>query len=82
MLKVPGFVSAQRFKLAGAQLGPSPSPWRYLALYQIETNDLERTMSTLRERVGTPAMVMTDAMDQQLIGLAYEAITPEVQAKI
>ncbi len=81
VLKVPGIVGAQRFKLAGAQLGPAPHPWGYLALYDVETNDLETVMKTLRERIGTPAMVMSDAMRPELIGLTFEAITPPVAAR-
>ena len=45
VLNVPGFVSAQRFKLADAQRGGSPQPWRYLALYQIDTDDLKKTLT-------------------------------------
>ncbi len=45
-LEVPGYVAAQRFALAGVQMPGAPaSPWRYLAIYDIETNDLKATMT-------------------------------------
>jgi hypothetical protein len=81
VLNVPGFVSAQRFKLADAQRGNPPHPWRYLALYQIETDDLKKTLATLSERSGTEAMVISDAVAPERMGFVYEAITPPVEAK-
>ena len=81
LLKVPGVISAQRFKLTDAQLGPAPHPYSYLALYDIEIDDAQTTISALRERIGTPAMVMSDAMSPQLIGLTFEPITPRVTPK-
>ena len=78
VVDVPGIVAAQRFKLAGAQLGPAPHPWRYLALYDIETDNLEQTFATLRERSGTSAMVLSDALSPELLALAYEPITGRV----
>ena len=81
VLNVPGFVSAQRFKLADAQRGGSPQPWRYLALYQIDTDDLKKTLAILSERSGTEAMVLSDAMAPERMGFVYEAITPPVEAK-
>ncbi len=45
VLAVPGIVSAQRFKLAGTQLAPAPHPWSYLALYDVETDNLDQTVS-------------------------------------
>jgi len=38
VLKVPGIVAAQRFKLSDVQRDKPPFPWRYLALYEIETD--------------------------------------------
>ena len=35
VLKIPGFVAAQRFNIAGAQMDGATSPWRYLALYEL-----------------------------------------------
>ena len=59
VLKVPGFVSAQRFKITG----DNPAlPGRYLALYQMETDDPEGCLQDMMSRANTPAMVLSDAM--------------------
>jgi len=81
VLAVPGFVSAQRFKLADTQRARPPHPFRYLALYEIETNDLQKTLDELGKRSGTQAMVLTDTMAPGTQAHIYEAITPVVTPK-
>ena len=81
VLAVPGFVSAQRFKLTDVQRAKPPHPFRYLALYEIETNDLQKTLDELGKRSGTPAMVLTDTMAPGTQAHVYEAITPVVTPK-
>lgn len=76
-LKIPGIVAAQRFKLSDVQRNPPP-PWGYMALYDIETDDLNRTVTALKERVGTSAMVLTDALATS-IGWFFQPITPKVE---
>lgn len=68
VLQIPGFVAAQRFRLADAQMNDMSSPWRYLALYEIETADLAGALKELTARVGTPAMVMSDTLNMEGIG--------------
>lgn len=81
VLNVPGFVSAQRFKLSDTQRAAGPFPWQYMALYQIETDDLQKTLATLAERSGTSAMVMSDALAAERLAWVYDPITPPVEAK-
>ncbi|MGH7246992.1 MAG: hypothetical protein ACREH9_02715, partial [Pseudomonadota bacterium] len=60
VLNVPGMVCAQRFKLANAQMGRN-NPYNYLAIYEIETDDLEAVLKEMKARGGTADMVMSDA---------------------
>jgi hypothetical protein len=63
-LDVPGYVTAQRFHLADVQMAGAPhSQWRYLAIYEIETNDLKATMNESMSRAGTGRMPQSDAAD-------------------
>lgn len=57
VLNTDGFVGAQRFALES--LG-GESPHRYLALYEIETEDVDATLKGLTESSGT--MEISDAM--------------------
>lgn len=65
VLNVPGFVSGQRFCLADTQFSREERPRKYLALYEIETNDIEGTLKELRKRGGTADIVPSDAIDMQ-----------------
>jgi hypothetical protein len=68
VLKIPGIVAAQRFGLAAAQMEGVASPWRYVALYELDTDDLAGALKELAARVGTPAMVMSESLDTKGIG--------------
>lgn len=68
VLNVPGFSCAQRFCLADTQFGGGRSrPYKYLALYEIETDDLAGTLKELRARGGTAEIVATDTLDTSSI---------------
>ncbi len=82
VLRVPGFVAAQRFKLGGPQLNDAPRPHRYLALYEIETDDIQASMDELRRRVGTAEMVISDAIDMKgVFGALFAPVAERVLAK-
>jgi hypothetical protein len=82
VLNVPGFVSAQRFCLADAQMGRDQSrPHKYLALYEIETDDLAGTLKELRARVGTPEIVPSDAIDMKNVAtFIFAPVAEKVKA--
>ena len=62
VLRVPGFVGAQRFD---AVLDVEPqTPYRYLAVYDIETDDLDGLFAECARRDGTPLMPSSDALDR------------------
>ncbi len=63
VLKVEGFVAAQRFKLATADGGEPKGPHRYMALYEAETDDLGKLQKALGEAAGTDAMPMSPALE-------------------
>ena len=63
VLKIPGFVAAERFKLQPSRSGEPAPPWSYAAFYEIETDDLPGAMEELRIRIGTSAMLMSPAFD-------------------
>ncbi len=63
-LDVPGYITAQRFRLADTQMAGAPaSRWRYLAIYEIESDDLKATMNESMSRAGTGRMPQSDAAD-------------------
>ncbi len=75
---VPGFVSAQRFKVIASASEGAPAQ-RYMAIYTMRTDAPEALLAKLRELVETGQMDMSEALDQtNLATILYEAITPVV----
>lgn len=60
VLRIPGFVSAQRMKVPDEA---TFLPGRYLALYQIETDDPQSCLDHIKQVAGTPAMVLSPTLD-------------------
>lgn len=84
VINVPGFVSARRFRLATTQFqfNTVTPAYRYLALYEIETDDVEGTLQEVVNRAGGIDMVMIDAIDMNsLSSPVYEEITPLIPAR-
>lgn len=80
VLKVPTFVAAQRFKIS-AKLSEGKA-YRYLAIYEIETDDPEASLTALRARGGTDAMVLSEGLDRSdIYAMLYAPITEVVHAK-
>lgn len=71
---IPGIVSAQRFELSEAQLRPD-APYKYCALYEIETDDLEGVIAELRARAGTEAMPLTRSIAKERLATIYKPLT-------
>ncbi len=81
VLNVPGFVCAQRFRLADIQMGGEHSKaFKYLALYEIDTEDLAGTLKEMRARGGTAEMVLSDAIDKKVGTFIFTPIAEKVMA--
>ena len=77
VLNVPGVMSAQRFKLAETQRSPDPLPYRYMALYEIETDNLPAVLEIAKQRGGTPAMPRSDAVASDVSLWYFEPMGPK-----
>jgi hypothetical protein len=66
VLKVPGVVSARRFRVVQQQAEGLPLPdWCSVALYEMETDDPKKVLSIIHERAHTPVMPVSDALNAQ-----------------
>jgi hypothetical protein len=80
VLKVPGFRSAQRFVLPPDQAGPNVKH-RYLALYEVETDDVKATQAALGAAVSSGAMPLSDTLDMGgVFNVFYKAMGEKVTA--
>jgi hypothetical protein len=80
VLKVPGYCAAQRFRLEPDPNAPAGGPNKYLALYEMETDDVAATLAELMKRAGTSAMPMSEAMGQAIVTHLATPITSRVAA--
>jgi len=82
VVAVSGIDTAQRFKIHEESLRPGVNPaHKYLAIYEIETDDISSVMEDLRSRPGTPAMFISEAFDTSTVSsLVYEVITDVVKS--
>lgn len=78
VLKLNDFKSAQRFRFVAQRPDDKPLH-RYLALYEVETDDVPATQRLLEETAGTPAMPFSPAIDiPSAVAWYYEEITEKL----
>jgi hypothetical protein len=83
IVAVPGFRSAQRFKLK-EPMGFEHRQ-QYLAIYELECDDPQAVVEELYRRRDTPAMILSDALDlRTIVSGVFEpcslAVTPAKEA--
>jgi hypothetical protein len=77
---LPGFTSAQRFKLHSVSMGTALNP--HLAIYDVETDDPDWVIENMFAARDTPAMPISPAFDLDATTvMLYEEATGVVYAK-
>ena len=70
VLKVDGIISAQRFNRAGPRPDSGVALNPYLAIYDIETNNLQKVVDELGTRAGTDSMPISSTLDGSSVGVS------------
>lgn len=78
VLAIPGIQSAQRFRIA--EQSRQKLGYRYMAIYEVETDDITSIHRAIAERAGTEAMPRSDAVGVDRMFLDYEVLTPRMTA--
>jgi len=82
IVAVPGFVRARRLKLAPIQFHSSPALPRYLAYFEISTDDLPAAFAEVDRRRNSGENVMSKAFDlKKAVGRAYRMLGDPVLAQ-
>jgi hypothetical protein len=80
ILTLPGYSAAQRFKLSETQLSGDDLPYRYLAIYEVDADDVASAAESLRSNTGS--MVIDPALDRaRTVAWFYTPITERVEAQ-
>ena len=82
IVRVPGYLSAQRFRVTRHRIGAAGSggmlePSQYLALYEVE-GDPEEIIARFGEAVSAGQVTSSPALDPVFSGYFYEAIGEKV----
>ena len=78
VLAIPGIQSAQRFQIS--EQSRQKLGYRYMAIYEVETDDITNIHRAIAERAGTDAMPRSDAVGADRMFLDYEVLTPRMTA--
>jgi len=74
VLRVPGIVAAQRLRRTDTQRDAGPYPWKYLAIYECETDDVQQVIDGLKARSGTSEMPISSALAESRYVCFFEPI--------
>ncbi len=76
VVAVSGFISAQRFRLRDVATEGAPQQ-RYMAIYNMRTDDPDAILADLTSLVQSGKMVMSEAFSQDgMSTILYEVLTP------
>jgi hypothetical protein len=83
VVAVPGFVTAQRYVVADAQLRSMPPPSKYLVVYKVVTDDLASVTAEVSRRLQTKMTVISPTFKgaANSPGGYYRVISPVIEHK-
>jgi len=80
LMQLPGFVAAQRYRTV-ATLGEGEHPYKYMAEYEIETDDVQAAIGELMRASAEGRITMTGVIDtDDKIAVVYEEFGERVAA--
>jgi hypothetical protein len=81
VLAVAGFDTARRYTLSEVRpmLGTEPSPFGYLAVYEIESDDLTATARELQAALDSGAIPLSETFDLNNFSVDFYALLPDSQ---
>ncbi len=83
VVKAPGIVAAQRFVLDDTQRYSGPYPFKYVAIYEIESDEVQPVIDYIDKVIGTDAMPVSPAMSSEprVRGAYFRPISERVLKK-
>jgi hypothetical protein len=77
---IKSFKVAQRFRFHANIIPGSGDPARYMAIYDIETDDIGAALGAMGELAASGRMPLPDSMAQPIVGAVYEEFGEIVKA--
>lgn len=81
VLRVAGFNAARRYVLSDARpmVGTEASPFRYLALYDVESDDLEQSGRDVQAALDSGAIPLSETFDLTHFRVDFYAAIPDAE---
>lgn len=80
IVSIKSFKAAQRFRFTTSITPGGPDLARYLAIYDIETDDIAAALGAMGELAASGRMPLPDSMAQPIVGAVYEEFGEVVKA--
>jgi len=80
IVSIKSFKVAQRFRFHTNIVPGAADPSRYMAIYDIETDDIGVALGAMGELAASGRMPLPDSMAQPIIGAVYEEFGEVVKA--
>ena len=79
VLRVAGFQRARRYALSGVRpvAAVEASPYRYLALYEVEADDLAKVAADLQAAIDDGEVRMSETLDFSKFSIDFYALMPD-----
>jgi hypothetical protein len=77
LLALPGVKSARRFVLNDTQVADAPQLFKYLALYEIESDDLQDFLGQLYSRSGTESLPISTALSRTTSAVLWKELSSD-----
>jgi hypothetical protein len=81
IVSIKSFTQAQRFRFSTNIVPGASDPSPYLAIYDIETDDINASLAAMNELAVSGRMPIPDSMGQPIIGAVYEEFGQVVKAR-
>jgi hypothetical protein len=81
IVSIKSFAQAQRFRFQTSIIPGAPDPARYMAIYDIETDDINAALGAMGELAASGRMPLPDSMVPPTIGAVYEEFGEVVKAR-
>jgi hypothetical protein len=74
LLAIPGVIAARRFKLSGTQIGEVAQTYQYLAIYDVEADDVATFIKEMTARTADGSIPVTTALSPQVSPVFWDAL--------
>ncbi len=81
LLRIPGYVGCKFYELSEKQLSVGEQRYKYMIIWDIETDDIDSVMKEIKERMNDGRTVFIPAFDTAYLDITMSPITKYVTSK-